>query len=180
MLFGDYNPSGRLPVTFYAADDQIGDFEDYRMSAAGAGRTYRYFDGKPAWRFGHGLSYTTFEYSALNVPTTLSARRGARVSVTVTNTGDRAGDEVVQLYLSHQAPAGVPVPRYSLRGFQRIHLAPGESRTVDFELGEEELSVVDAVGESIVRPGRLTVWAGGVSPCPDDERILRKTVSLKK
>ena len=176
VLFGDYNPAGRLPVTFYASDDDLGDFEDYSM----AGRTYRYFSGKPAYRFGHGLSYTSFEYSALEVPANLSGRAANRVSVTVKNTGDVAGDEVVQLYLTHTAPAGQTAPRYSLRGFERIHLEAGESRTVSFTLGEEELSVVDASGTNIIRPGRVTVWAGGVSPAAGDTSLVSKTVSLKK
>ncbi len=176
VLFGDYNPAGRLPVTFYASDDDIGDFEDYSMS----NRTYRYFSGTPAWHFGHGLSYTTFEYSALSVPQTLSGRRENEVSVTVTNTGSVAGDEVVQLFLSHTAPAGGITPRYSLRGFERIRLAPGESRTVSFILGAHELSVVDAAGVSAVRPGAVTVWAGGVSPSPDNAGLVSKTVSLRR
>ncbi len=175
VLFGDYNPSGRLPVTFYDSDDDLGDFEDYSMS----NRTYRYFGGKAAYRFGHGLSYTSFEYSALTVPQTLSGGGDNRISVTVTNKGEVAGDEVVQLYLSHTAPAG-GIALHSLRGFERIRLEPGESRTVTFNLTEKELSVVDAKGENVIRPGKITVWAGGVSPSSDDARLVSKTVALKK
>jgi beta-glucosidase len=126
------------------------------------------------------LSYTTFEYSALEVPQALSGRKDNNVSVTVTNTGSMAGDEVVQLYLSHTAPAGGIVPLYSLRGFERILLAPGESRVVTFSLGADELSVIDASGESVVRPGALKVWIGGVSPSPEDTRLVSKTVSLRR
>jgi beta-glucosidase len=176
VLLGDYNPSGRLPVTFYASDADLPDFEEYSM----AGRTYRYFTGEAAYRFGHGLSYTTFEYSALEVPSNLSGRGTADVKVAVKNTGAVAGDEVVQLYLTHTAPEGETVPLYSLKGFERIHLAPGESRTVSFQLGKKELSVVDSRGADVIRPGRVTVWVGGVSPAAGDGRLVSKTTRLTR
>jgi beta-glucosidase len=176
VLFGDYNPSGRLPVTFYASDADLPDYEDYSM----ANRTYRYFTGTPAYRFGHGLSYTSFKYDALEVPANLSGRGSNKVSVRVTNTGPVAGDEVVQLYLSHTAPTGQTAPLYSLRGFERISLAPGESRTVSFTLGEKELSAIDAAGAEVIRPGKVTVWAGGVSPSTDGTGPVSRTATLKR
>lgn len=120
VLFGVHAPGGRLPVTFYASHTQLPPFEDYAMT----GRTYRYFDGRPAYPFGHGLSYTTFDYGAMSVPAVLATGEGTTASVEVHNTGAVAGDEVVQLYV-RDAEASVPVPRHALKAFQRIHLAAG-------------------------------------------------------
>ncbi len=119
--FGDYNPAGRLPVTFYRSADDLPPFDDYSM----VGRTYRFFDGPPLYPFGHGLSYTTFAYDSLRTSAdTLVAGGSITVRVNVTNTGKRAGDEVVQLYVQHLASA-VPRPRQDLRGFKRVTLAAG-------------------------------------------------------
>jgi len=139
VLFGDYNPGGRLPVTFYKSVNDLPAFDDYRMT----GRTYRYFDGTPLYPFGYGLSYTTFAYDALK--TSAGALRGndtLTVSVDVRNTGSRAGDEVVQLYVRHLGSA-VPRPRRELRGFRRITLQPGERRTVEFRLAPRALAYWD-------------------------------------
>ena len=123
------NPAGRLPVTFYKGVDQLPNFEDYSMKA----RTYRYFTGTPLYPFGYGLSYTTFVYSGLSVPTgAVDAGSPAVVEATVTNTGTRAGDEVAELYLKFPDVAGAP--RLALRGFERVHLEPGASTKVHFEL----------------------------------------------
>ncbi|HEY8062098.1 MAG TPA: glycoside hydrolase family 3 C-terminal domain-containing protein, partial [Gemmatimonadales bacterium] len=136
VLFGDYNPAGRLPVTFYRSVDDLPPFDNYSM----AGRTYRFFDGPPLYPFGHGLSYTTFAYDSLRVSAdTLAVDGTDTVRVNVTNTGRRAGDEVVQLYVQHVASA-VPHPRQDLRGYQRITLAPGETRTVTFPLAATSLA----------------------------------------
>jgi beta-glucosidase len=136
VLFGDYNPAGRLPVTFYRSVDDLPPFDNYSM----AGRTYRFFDGPPLYPFGHGLSYTTFAYDSLRVSAdTLAVDGTDTVRVNVTNTGRRAGDEVVQLYVQHVASA-VPRPRQDLRGYQRITLAPGETRTVTFPLAATSLA----------------------------------------
>jgi beta-glucosidase len=116
VLFGDYNPAGRLPVTFYKSVEQLPAFTDYSMK----GRTYRYFTGEPLWGFGYGLSYTTFSYGK---PT---ASQG-HVSVEVRNTGSVAGEEVAQLYIKAAGPR-------ELAGFQRIALKPGERKTVRFTL----------------------------------------------
>ncbi|HVN04190.1 MAG TPA: glycoside hydrolase family 3 C-terminal domain-containing protein [Bryobacteraceae bacterium] len=122
VLFGDYNPGGRLPVTFYKSEDQLPPFDDYSMK----GRTYRYFEGEPLYPFGYGLSYTTFAYSNLRAPDGVSANSPIQVSVDVENTGQRAGDEVVQLYIKH------PGVVRELAGFERVTLQPGEKRTVAF------------------------------------------------
>ena len=126
VLFGDYNPGGRLPVTFYRDVADLPAFENYDM----AGRTYRYFDGKPLYPFGHGLSYTTFKYGRLRTSTeSLRPTDTLTVRVDVSNTGNRAGDEVVQLYVRH-LESSVTRPKRELRGFSRVNLKPGQSKTV--------------------------------------------------
>ena len=161
VLFGDANPSGRLPVTFYKADEKLPAFDDYAM----AGRTYRYFGGEPLYPFGHGLSYTRFGYSGLRLD---RGRAGAgdpvKVAVTVKNEGARAGDEVVQLSLAPQQPAQ-PRALKELRGFQRVHLQPGESRELEFTLvPERDLRRYDPqAGAYVVDPGRYEVQVGASS-----------------
>ena len=164
VLFGDYNPGGRLPVTFYRSVDDLPPFEDYRME----GRTYRYFQGEPLFPFGYGLSYTTFAYSDLRLSAESIAPDGTlTVSVDVHNTGGRAGDEVVQLYVSHPA-ARNPVPIRELQAFERVHLEAGEAKTVTFTLAPRHLSIVDAAGRRVVEPGRVQVAVGGRQPIPGD------------
>ena len=136
VLFGDYNPAGRLPVTFYRDTTDLPAFNNYNM----AGRTYRYFKGTPLYPFGHGLSYTTFAYSALHTSAaSIGANRTLTVSVNIANTGKRAGDEVVQLYTRHIGSA-VARPNRELRGFKRISLKPGERRVVRFTLPATSLA----------------------------------------
>jgi beta-glucosidase len=120
VLFGDYNPAGRLPVTFYKSVDQLPPFKDYNMK----GRTYRYFDGTPLFGFGYGLSYTKFTYQNLVLPSTIQTDDSANVSIEVENIGAVSGDEVVELYLKNLS-ASVPVPLRALQGFKRVHLAAG-------------------------------------------------------
>ncbi|MFA6114649.1 MAG: glycoside hydrolase family 3 C-terminal domain-containing protein [Sphingomonas sp.] len=159
VLSGAVNPSGRLPVTFYVSADQLPPFTDYAMK----GRTYRYFDGKPEYPFGWGLSYTRFAYSDLSIGApTLAAGGEQRVSVKVRNAGKRAGDEVVQLYLS--VPAMTAAPLRSLRGYERVHLLPGETKTVQFTLSPRELAFAGEDGRMRVEPGRYQLWAGGGQP----------------
>ena len=158
-LSGKNNPAGRLPVTFYKDLAQLPNFEDYTM----AGRTYRYFKGKPLYPFGYGLSYTTFKYSDLNIPQQpVDAGNPVDADVTVMNTGSRAGDEVVQLYLNFPDVKGAPA--IALRGFQRIHLDIGESRTVHFELKNRDLGMVTEDGNPIIAPGEYTISVGGGQP----------------
>ena len=160
VIFGTYNPGGRLPVTFYTSLDEIPPFEDYSME----GRTYRYFRGEPLYPFGHGLSYTTFRYANLKVSPTRAAE-GKEITVTadVKNTGDRDGDEVVQLYVA-DVQASVPVPIRSLQGFRRMHLAAGESTIVSFTLQPRHLVLVDAQDRRVVEPGDFEVAVGGGQP----------------
>jgi beta-glucosidase len=158
-LSGRNNPAGRLPVTFYRDVGQLPHFEDYSME----GRTYRYFRGKPLYPFGYGLSYTTFSYSGLSLPqTAVKAGNPVGADVTVTNTGKVAGDEVVQLYLNFPPVKGAP--RIALRGFQRVHLEPGTSQKVHFELKDRDLGMVTEDGYPIIAGGDYTISIGGGQP----------------
>ncbi len=157
-LSGKNNPAGRLPVTFYTGINQLPHFEDYSMK----GRTYRYFEGTPLFPFGYGLSYTTFSYSDLKVPSQVTAGSPLVAEATVTNTGKRAGDEVAQLYLTFPKVEGAPLK--ALRGFQRIHLEPGASQTVKFELNPRDMSMVTERGDPIVAEGAYTLSIGGGQP----------------
>ena len=158
-LSGKNNPAGRLPVTFYKDVHQLPHFEDYSMK----GRTYRYFKGEPLWPFGYGLSYTSFSYTGLTLPqSSINAGSPLPASVTVTNTGKVAGDEVVQLYLTFPDVPGAPLR--ALRGFQRVHLEPGASQNVEFQLNSRDLSMVTEAGDIIVAQGRYGISIGGGQP----------------
>jgi beta-glucosidase len=160
VLFGDYNPGGRLPVTVYKSVDQLPPFSDYKM----AGRTYRYFSGEPLYPFGYGLSFTHFQYRNLKTGAAqIGTSKSLRVSVEVKNSGAESGDEVVQLYLTH-LNAPVPVPIRSLSGFNRVHLTQGESRVISFNLMPRQLSVIDNSGKRVVLPGKLRIEVGGKQP----------------
>jgi beta-glucosidase len=159
VLFGDYNPAGRLPVTYYKSVDQIPPFEDYDMK----GRTYRYFTGEPLYPFGYGLSYTTFAYSNLSVPEKAVAGEPVRVKVTVTNSGKVSGEEVVQLYLTDEK-ASTPRPLRQLEGFRRIMLQAGESREVEFTLEPRQFSIINNKDKRVIEPGYFTIAAGGKQP----------------
>ena len=158
VLFGDYNPAGRLPVTFYKSASQLPPFDDYDMK----GRTYRFFEGDPLYPFGYGLSYTTFRYSHLKVPEHVQAGSSVTVSVDVQNTGSRAGEEVAQLYVRHTG-ARAPVPIRALEGFERIALTPGQTRTLTFTLTPRELSVISGDNRRVMEPGTIEIEAGGSS-----------------
>jgi beta-glucosidase len=159
VLFGDYNPGGRLPVTFYKSAAQLPPFDDYKMD----GRTYRYFKGEPLYPFGYGLSYTKFSYGNLKLKNKVKAGENVQVSVEVQNTGSMAGDEVVQLYLTDTS-ASVPVPVRNMAGVERIFLKPGEKRTVSFTLVPRQMSVVLDSGKRVVEPGDFAVSVGGKQP----------------
>jgi len=159
VLGGKTNPAGRLPLTFYRELDELPPFDDYDMR----GRTYRYFAGTPVYPFGYGLSYTTFGYGAVSVqPARGGAHNGIRVTTQVTNTGQRAGDEAVQLYLDFPDDPGAP--NIALRGFQRVSLKPGEKKTVTFDLSPRDLSAVTVDGVRTVLKGDYTVTVGSGQP----------------
>lgn len=159
VLFGDYNPAGRLPVTFYKSVDQLPPFSDYKME----GHTYRYFRGEPLYPFGYGLSYSKFAYSDLKVTRSVKAGANVGVSAVVQNTGAIAGDEVAQLYITDSS-ASVPVAIRSLAGVSRINLKPGEKRAVSFTLTPRQMSVIDNDGKRFIEPGEFLVSIGGKQP----------------
>lgn len=159
ILFGDYNPSGRLPLTFYKNINQIPAFDEYNMK----GKTYRYFEDKPLYEFGYGLSYTTFEYALKNIPFEIKTGEKIKIAVNVTNTGKVNGDEVVQLYVSLPDSKLQKAVR-SLQGFKRIYLKAGETQTVDFELTPEQFAARDANNIPVVEPGKVLISIGGKQP----------------
>jgi beta-glucosidase len=157
VLFGDYNPGGRLPVTFYKSTDQLPPFTDYHME----GRTYRYFKGEPLYPFGFGLSYTKFKYDNLKLSANkVKAGDELKITAEVRNVGERAGDEVVQLYLTDLA-ATVPVPIRSLAGAKRVFLKPGEKENVSFVLTGEQMSIIDDSGKRLIEPSEFLISIGG-------------------
>ena len=169
VLSGEYNPAGRLPVTFYKSVAQLPPFTDYNM----ANRTYRYLNETPLYPFGFGLSYSTFSYSNLTVApaerqsgaanaTEFPGDSTLTVSAKLTNSSAVAGDEVVELYISHPDLDGAPIR--ALAGFQRIHLAGNASQQVDFTLTPRELSIVNATGQRLVPTGTVELWMGSSQP----------------
>ena len=159
VLFGDYNPAGRLPVTYYRSVDQISAFENYDMN----GKTYRFFTKEPLYPFGYGLSYTFFRYSNLSMPEKIISGNDIKVSVTVTNDGKLRGDEVVELYLTDEK-ASTPRPVRQLEGFKRISLDPGESKEVEFTLKPRQLSIINKKNKRVLEPGYFTISVGGKQP----------------
>ena len=165
-LFGLNNPAGRLPVTFYTGDSQLPDFEDYDMS----GRTYRYMTEKPLYAFGHGLSYTSFDYST---PKVKASKAGMPVSLSldVKNSGDRDGDEVVQVYIKRSDDREL---NKTLRAFRRIHLKKGETKDVCFDLGSDAFAFFNPEsGEMETRPGTYELFVG-----PASDNTSKITVNL--
>ncbi len=158
-LAGANNPAGRLPVTFYKGVEQLPEFEDYAMK----NRTYRYFTGEPLYGFGHGLSYTTFEYSGMKLSNpSLRAGDPLDVEVDVKNTGKRDGDEVAELYISFPKLPGAPLR--ALRGFIRVQLKAGEQKHVKLTLSPRDLSYVNEAGDRFVSTGDYLITVGGGQP----------------
>jgi beta-glucosidase len=160
VLFGDYDPGGRLVTTWPKSLEQLPPMMDYNIRD---GRTYMYFKGDPLYPFGYGLSYTTFRYSNLKLSSPQLAKDGTvTVNVDVTNTGGRAGDEVVQLYVNHLKPG--PEPSKELKGFQRVTLQPNETRTVSIPLKASTLALWDQkLGKLEVEAGKLKLMVGSSS-----------------
>ncbi len=180
VLFGDYNPGGRLPITFYKSVEDLPDFKSYAMK----NRTYKYFKGDPLFPFGHGLSYTTFTYENLIVDTEIELKKGIPLKVDVTNIGRRDGDEVVQVYMSHVDSTN-DAPIRSLVGFQRVHLKTGETKTVEFLITPKQYAELNEEGQPEFVKGSLMVNVGGKQPnfngLADAETtsVLTKTIELK-
>ncbi|HKW64161.1 MAG TPA: glycoside hydrolase family 3 C-terminal domain-containing protein [Candidatus Acidoferrum sp.] len=174
VLSGDYNPAGRLPVTFYKSVAQIPPFGSYSMN----GRTYRYFTEQPLYPFGYGLSFSSFNYSDAKItPDQTAAGTAVTASVRVTNSSSVSGEEVVELYLSHPGIDGAPIR--ALAGFQRVHLAASASQTVTFTLHDRDLSTVDEKGIRKVVPGPAEVWIGGGQPVSGPGQPPTKGISTK-
>ncbi len=172
VIFGDYNPAGRLPVTFYKSDSDLPSFVDYKMD----NKTYRYFKGTPLYGFGYGLSYTSFKYSDLKTPVKIKKGQSVSISVKVTNTGKTEGEEVAQLYLINQYTA-IKTPLKSLKGFERFNLKPGENKTITFNLSPEDLSYVTPEGSLKQYEGKIKISIGGNQP---DEKLLTKSNVISK
>ena len=169
VLFGDYNPAGRLPVTFYKNVDQLPDFEDYNMT----GRTYRYFQGEPLFPFGHGLSYTTFTYGDVQLPASAKDDETIKICVPVTNSGKMDGDEIVQVYIKKQSDTEGPIK--ALRAFKRVHIPAGQTIQVELELTPKQLEWWDAETNTMrTQAGNIDVMVGGNS-----EDLQTKTIVLQ-
>ena len=169
VLFGDYNPAGRLPVTFYKNVDQLPDFEDYNMT----GRTYRYFQGEPLFPFGHGLSYTTFTYGDVQLPASAKDDETIKICVPVTNSGKMDGDETVQVYIKKQSDTEGPIK--ALRAFKRVHIPAGQTIQVELELTPKQLEWWDAETNTMrTQAGNFDVMVGGNS-----EDLQTKTIVLQ-
>ncbi len=160
VLFGDYNPGGRLPVTFYRSAADLPDFSDYRM----AGRTYRYFKKEPLFPFGYGLSYTRFKYSRLSVPKTIKVGEELTLSVKVKNRGRRDGEEVVQVYLSRPDSKSPSNPIRWLAAYRRVFLKAGEEQKISLRVRPKEMVTYDERGQPVIEPGTLIVSVGGQQP----------------
>ena len=159
VLFGDYNPSGKLPVTFYASNDDLPDFLDYNME----NRTYRYFRGTPLYAFGYGMSYTTFQYGKGKLSkSSMKVDGKVTLTVPVTNTGKREGEEIVQVYVKALDYPEAPIK--SLKGFTKLKLAPGETRKATITLDGEAFEYYDpSIDELSTRPGRYQILYGSSS-----------------
>ena len=172
VLFGDYNPAGRLPVTFYRNVSQLPDFEDYNM----VGRTYRYMQDTPLFPFGYGLSYTTFSYDKVVLDKSeVTAGQTLKLTVPVTNVGKRDGEEVVQVYLKKQGDAEGPVK--TLRAFKRVFIPAGQTTNIEFDLKDKELEWWDEQTNTVrVCSGTYDIMVGGSS---EDESLRRTLVTIK-
>jgi beta-glucosidase len=160
VIFGDYNPAGRLPVTFYKSVEELPPLGDYDITK---GRTYWFNKNDVLYPFGHGLSYTSFEYSNIFYPEQVKNGKEFKIAVDVTNIGKVAGDEVVQLYVTDDE-ASVLVPIRKLRGFKRIHLMPGESKKVEFMITPKDLAFINDDIKWMVEPGDFVFSVGGRQP----------------
>jgi beta-glucosidase len=168
-LFGDNNPAGRLTVTFPRS---VGQLPVFYNSHGSRGHKYVDDDGKPLFPFGFGLSYTRFRYDTLKVQAPAPASHGpVQVSINVTNTGESEGDEVAQLYV-RQDVSSVSTPSRSLKDFSRIHLTPGETKAVTFQVPQMQLALWNANGKWVVEPGNYTFWLGGSSEASLEAKVL--------
>jgi beta-glucosidase len=172
VLFGDYSPAGRLPVTVVRSLDQLPPFTDYDMR----GRTYRYLEDQPLYPFAYGLSYASFEYASLELSSSrVEAGESLRVSVEVRNSGKQPAEEVIQLYLS-DLEASVRVPRWQLAGMRRILLEAGKKQTISFEVSPRQMALIDEAGQCILEPGTFRAYVGGHQPDQRSAALTGKQV----
>lgn len=174
ILFGNYNPSGRLPLTFVKSMDQLPPFRDYSMK----NRTYRYLESDPLYPFGYGISYTTFEYSNLSLSRhEIKTDKNDNITITVDieNTGNKAGEEVVQLYI-RDVDSSVDLPKWELKGVKRVSLVPEQKINVQFEINKRTLALIDNQGKCLLEPGKFTIYVGGQQPDSRSEELSGKTV----
>jgi beta-glucosidase len=174
VLFGDYNPGGRLPVTFYKSTNDLPSFKEYNL----VGQTYRYFKGEPLYPFGHGLSYTTFEYSDLKLNETQKTGDSVKLSFALKNSGQLKGDEVVQVYV-RRINASAKAPLLSLVEFKRVTLAPGEIKQFAFSLAPGSFSNIGKDGKSLIEAGRYEIAVGGGQPDAKQQKGLSSVLSLQ-
>jgi len=168
LLFGDYSPSGKLPVTFYKTTEELPDFNDYSME----NRTYRYMKNEALYPFGYGLSYTKFEYASLiSSKNEIKCGETAEFKINVKNIGKYESEETVQLYLK-DVDASVIVPKYELKGVKKVNLKPGQEKQVEFKITPRQMALIDNDGKAILEPGIFEVFVGGSQP---DERSIKLT-----
>ncbi|MBD3256715.1 MAG: glycoside hydrolase family 3 protein, partial [Candidatus Lokiarchaeota archaeon] len=174
VIFGDFNPSGKLPITFYNSVDQLPDFKDYKM----LNRTYRYLNENPLFPFGFGLSYTSFEYSDFKIsPLELSKEDEIQISVDVLNIGKQPGQEIVQLYLK-KLESKNRIPLIELKGFKKIYLKRGEMKKVSFMLTSDQYSIVNEEGNRIIESGIYRIFIGGCQPDTPFSKCLKKSFEI--
>jgi beta-glucosidase len=175
VLFGDYSPAGRLPVTVYKSATDLPAFTDYNMQ----GRSYRFFKGEPLYQFGFGLSYTSFKYDKLILTSSsVKAGDGLQITVEVQNVGSISGDEVVQLYITDTS-ASFPIPIRSLAGFKRVSLKPNEKQTLIFTLSPDQMTVVDDSGKRFIEPGEFLVSVGGRQPRSNEDEKATEVLTKR-
>ncbi len=176
VLFGDYNPAGRLPVTFYKSDNDLPGFSDYSMK----GRTYRYFTGEALYPFGYGLSYSQFRYAVTKAPAITAKGKPVTISFTLTNTSKKDGEEVAQLYITHLSDVTKPIR--ALKGFQRVFLKAGQTKSLSFTLGPDQLSLINEKGEQYQPTGKINISIGGGQPGVPNKissNIVSKTINIQ-
>lgn len=174
ILFGDYNPAGRLPVTFYKSEKDLPSFSDYNITT----QTYRHFKGEPLYPFGYGLSYTSFQYANAKINKKFKAGQEVKLAVDITNTGSKAGDEVAQVYLSGPLDDvnRNSFPLRSLRAFKRVYLEPGQTKTVELTISPDAFSFMDEKKGRTIVPGNYEISVGGGQP---DVKIKTSSNVLK-
>ncbi|HEX9058783.1 MAG TPA: glycoside hydrolase family 3 C-terminal domain-containing protein, partial [Clostridia bacterium] len=167
MIFGEYSPSGRLPVTFYRTTEELPDFKDYSMK----NRTYKYMKNEALYPFGYGLSYTKFEYTELKISSDkINAGDSIKCSIKVRNAGEIESDEIVQLYLKDME-ASVEVPRWQLAGIRRVNLKPSEEIQAELEISPRQMALIDYEGKCILEPGYFEIFVSGSQPDEKSQKL---------